>query len=109
MEADDALRFELAHEWCYERADVTALDAVAIVTKPGHQLGERLGDTAVGPSRFIERGRKRKTGNRGDYHMKGIGGIAAMRRGIGQRSDQLDELDEGAGPAMDEHQWGGVR
>ncbi|MCD6059687.1 MAG: hypothetical protein K0Q89_3217 [Thermomicrobiales bacterium] len=109
MDADDVLRVELAHERGLERTDVSALDTIALVTESGHQLGECLGDAAVGPSSLTERGRKPVTRNGRNDDMKGIGRIAAVRRGVGQRSDEVHELDERARPAMDEHQWSGVR
>ena len=40
--------------------------------------------------------------------MEGVGRVAAVGRGIGERADDVEELDERAGPAVGEQQWRGV-
>ena len=40
--------------------------------------------------------------------MERVGGVAAVRGGIGERADDLQELDDRTGPAVGEHQREGV-
>jgi hypothetical protein len=49
------------------------------------------------------------TRQRGTDDMKGIPCIAAMGRGVGQRADDLLELDDRARPAVRHQQWHGIR
>ena len=86
------------------RAEVAALRAVALVAEPAHQLGPGLGDAVEAPARSrgpVRRSRSRAA--RGD-DVEGVGRIAAVGAGIGQRADDVEELDDRAGPAVGEDQ-----
>ena len=50
-----------------------------------------------------------EAGQGGDDQMEGVGGIAAVRGGVGERPDDLQELDDGAGPAVGQQERAGVR
>jgi hypothetical protein len=92
-----------------ERTLVTALNAVPFVPEPPHQFAERPGDAGAIPSRLAQRLGEAVTGKRWNHQMERVGGAAAMFAGRAQGSDDVKELDDRSGPAVDEHQGRGVR
>ena len=83
---------------------VAALRHVVRVAEALHQRRPRRGDADGIPA-----GRRRLAGEavarqRRDHEVEGVRCAAAMRRGIGQRIDDLQLLDDRAGPAVrDDH------
>src|SRR4051794_12651806 len=47
-------------------------------------------------------------GHRGNNHVEGVRCARAMRRGIGKRVDDLQLLDDGAGPSVRNKEWQGI-
>jgi len=97
-------RIEERHLGADSGADVTALESVSRVAEPRHQLHEqlrhRLGVVA-GPFRAI---REPVSGHRGSDHIERVLGPAAVPDRIGERADDLGELDEGSGPPVRDEQ-----
>ena len=83
-----------------QRADVTALRHVAVVSKLGHQLPERRGHDPAGYATAVGRPGETEAGQGGDDEVERVGRIATVRPGIGQRPDDVEELAHRAGPAM---------
>ena len=52
-----------------------------------------------------ERAGEAKAGQRRGDDVEGVGGIAAMACGVGQRADDVRGLDDRAGPAVGDDQW----
>ncbi len=90
------------------RAPVAALRAVAGVAQARHQHLPRVGDAPHIPPAFTCVPGKREPGDAGRDDVKGIRWIAAVRPGVGKRPDNVDELDDGAGPAVGQDQRQGV-
>ena len=69
---------------------------VPFVAEPGHQLGERPGSALLLPARPADRDREAKARDRRDDHVERIGRVAAVSARVGQRTDQVDEVDDRA-------------
>ncbi len=109
VHADDPAGSYPADERADEGAHVPTLHAVALVAEPVHQLGERGGGAAVRPAGLGQRTGESVARQRRDDQMEGVGGVAAVRRRVGERADHVEELHDRARPAVQEQQRGGVR
>ena len=100
MNADQALGIGVAQARGDEAAPVAALRAEARVAQDvGHQLGESVGDLLDAEARLAGLERQRVAGKRrrDDAEV------------LGKQRDQLEELDDRAGPAVRNEQRHGVR
>ena len=104
MHADDMLGVDAAKLGGDDRAGVAALGAVPVVAEAVHQFGPRAGDPAGVPARAGERAGEAEAGQGRRHDVEGVGGIAAMACGVGQRADDVHELDDRAGPAVGDDQ-----
>src|SRR5258708_3998408 len=77
-----------------ERAPVAALRAEALVAEHAHQLGKALGDLLDAKARLAGAERKRVARKRRCDH----------REALGEKRNQLEELDDRSGPAVAEEQ-----
>jgi hypothetical protein len=68
-----------------------------------------VGDAQVVPADVLQGDGEAVTGDRGRDDVEGVGGIAAVGLGIGERADDLEELGDRAGPAVGEDQRERVR
>ena len=83
---------------------IAALRAVTLITQSLHQLrpnGRRALNAPASRGRLVA---EREARQRWAHHMKRVSWVPTVRGRIGQRSDDLEELDNRAGPAMSDHQ-----
>ena len=92
------------------RAPVAALRAVAVVAEARHQLGPRGARCAAtfqpGLRRPVAEAVARQ---RRAHDVERVGRVAAVRDRIGERADDLVELDDRARPAVGDHERQRVR
>jgi hypothetical protein len=81
-------------------APVAALRDETIVTQAFHQNDPGFGDTHGIPTQRRGCRRKAVPGQRGDDEVERVVGGGAVRRRVGQRSDDLELLDDRSGPAV---------
>ena len=62
------------------------------------------GDARGSPAGLARLAAEAEPGQRGDHDVEGVGRVAAVRGGVGQRADQVVELEDRAGPAVHEDQ-----
>ena len=92
----------------HRRAPVAALRDEAFIAEPLHQRDPRGGDPLDRPA--LRRAvRKAVAGERGRDEVEGVARVAAVRGGIGERADHLEELDHRSRPAMGDDQRQRVR
>ena len=85
-------------------APVAALRDILRVAETLHQHRPGLGDARRIPADRRRLAGKAVAGQRGDHEVEGIRRRRAMRLRIGQRADDLELLDDRAGPAVrDDH------
>ena len=108
VHADHSLRRQPADLGPDNGAGIAALHAEALVAQPAHQLDERLADADIVPPGFAGRAGKAEARQRRHHHVERVLRLAAMRHRIGQRPDHVEELDDGARPAVDQQQRGSV-
>ena len=89
-------------------APIAALGEVAAVAEACHELGPCMGNSLHAPAGLGRLAGEAVAGNGGDDEVERIRCIAAVGGGVGQGPDNLQELDDGAGPAMREDQGLGV-
>src|SRR5215468_873087 len=77
---------------------------IPVVAEAVHQFGPGLGDPAGVPAWTGERGGEAEAGQRRSDDVEGVGGVAAVAGGVGQRADNGAELHDGAGPAVGDDQ-----
>ena len=104
VHADDMIRVDAAQLGRDDRAGVAALGPVAVVAEAVHQLGPGLGHPAGVPAWPGERRGEAEAGQRRRDDMEGVGRVAAVASGVGQRADDFDELDDRAWPAVGDDQ-----
>ena len=88
----------------HHRAPAAALRAEALVAEAAHQLDPESRDALgihAGLGRVVG---EAVAGHRRADDVEGVGRIAAVLRGVGERTDDLLELAHRAGPAMRDHQ-----
>ncbi len=79
---------------------VAALRNVVSITQALHQHVPGTTDALGAPAQFARDAGEAVTGDRGDHHVEGVGGLAAVRERVGERSDAIDEFEDRAGPAV---------
>ncbi len=90
-------------------APVTARRAVPRVAQPRHQYRPGPGDPFHAPAGHVRLAAEPVAGQARAHHVERVRRVASVCRGIGQRPDDLPELDHGAGPAMGQDQRQRVR
>ena len=83
-----------------DRAPVAALGDVAVIAETLHQHVPCRGDALRIPARGGWLLRETEAGDRRDHQMEGVFGLAAMGRRIGERPDNVQQLEDRTGPAM---------
>jgi hypothetical protein len=86
------------------RAPVAALGEPAVIAEALHEGDPRVGDAGdvpAGRGRFVG---EPETRHGRDHDVKGVLGVAAVGDRIGQRADQVPELQNRAGPAVAQQQ-----
>jgi hypothetical protein len=79
---------------------VAALGDVAGVAEAGHQLRPRLRDAARVPAELDRLGREAVPGDRREHEVECVLGAPAVRGGVRERADGLEQLDHRARPAV---------
>ena len=92
-----------------EGAEVPALRAVALVAEAAHQRDPGRRRALRAPAPVLQRGREPEPRERRDDQVEGDRGIGAVRPRVGQRADQVGELDDRARPSVGQDQRYGVR
>ena len=82
VHAEHPLRCLAAHQRTDERPVVAALNAIALVTESGHQLGEGFGDPGRRPSALGERRREAVADQRRDDEVIRLRRVQAVGAGI---------------------------
>jgi hypothetical protein len=91
------------------RSPVATLSNVTFVAQAFHQHVPRTADALDTPSGLRGPRRKAVTRQGRDHHVEGVFGPAAERGRIGERADDLDLLEDRAGPAVGDDQRHRVR
>jgi hypothetical protein len=73
-------------------ADVPALGGVAVVAEAAHQLRPGAGDPGEVPAGLPGGAGEPVSGDGRDDQVERVGGVAAVRPGVGQRPDDVQEL-----------------
>jgi hypothetical protein len=83
----------------------------ALVAEPGHQLVPGAGDVRRVPAGLGGAAGEAVAGDRGDDHVEGVAGLAAVGGRVAERADHLQHLDDRSRPAVgeDDRQRVGVR
>ena len=93
-----------AHQIGDQRAPIAALRHELRVAEALHQLGPGACDALGAPAGRGRLAREPVARHRRDHEVEGVRCAPAMRRGIGQRLDDLQLLDDRAGPSVrDDH------
>ena len=90
-------------------APVAALRDVARVAEAPHQDDPGVGDVDRAPAGGRRLARVPVAGHRGDHHVEGVLRGAAVGRRVGERADDVEHLDDRAGPAVRDDQRQRVR
>ena len=110
VDADHVLRVAVAQLAGDERAPVAALRAVALVAQ--HAAHERVPEVRRAPEVDAGHGQRRgeaEARQRGHDHVEGVGGIAAVGRGVAEGADHVAQVPEGPRPAVREDERDRVR
>ena len=89
-------------------APVSALRHEVRVAEPLHELGPYLRDVLGAPTRARWFSRKTVARDRRNDYVERVLGTSTMRRGIGQRTDDFQEFEDRAGPAVRQEKRHGV-
>ncbi len=92
----------------HARAPVAALRAEPLVAKLPHQPHPEGGDGLGVHAALTGVVGEAVAGQRRRDDVEGVGGVAAVARGVRQWPNDLVHLEEGAGPAVGDHQRHGV-
>jgi len=104
VDTDEPIGSLPAHRVGDDGAYVAALGDVAGVAQAGHELGPRLGEAGGVPTELGWRGREAVPGERRQHEVKGVLGATAVRGRVGERADDLEQLDDRARPAVRDDQ-----
>jgi hypothetical protein len=108
VHAEEPVGVGLAEAAGHDRAPVAALRDITVVAELGHQIGDGVGDAVDVEARLGRRPGEAVAGHRGDDDVEGVGRVAAVGGGIGERAEDVEEFDEGAGPAVGQEERGRV-
>ena len=100
MDAEQPLGCLAAHRVRDGGAHVAALGDVARVAEAVHQLRPRAGDAAGLPAELGRLAREAVAGQGRQHQVECVLGAAAVRGRVGQRADDLQQLDDRARPAV---------
>src|SRR6266478_7748164 len=98
----------LGHPACHASAPIAALCNIVAVTQARHQHCPGASDARKTPPRFSELIRKAKSGERRNYNVKGVVGFTAVSHRVHERSDDLQELEDRARPAVSKNDRQGI-
>ena len=101
-QADGRLQAHLVHD---EGAPVPSLGDEAGVPESRHQFRPGSAHSLGPPARRRRLPRESVAGHRRDHHVECVSGAAAMRRRIGESIDELELLDDRAGPSVIDDEW----
>jgi hypothetical protein len=104
VDADQLLGCLAAHGVGNAGADVTALGDVAAIAEPAHQLGPGLGGAAGAPAELGRVAGEAVAGNGRQHQVEGVGGRSAVGGRVGEGADDVEQLDDRAGPAVGDEQ-----
>ncbi len=108
VQADHPVGMAMAEEGSDEGTDVCPLRGKAPIAEPVHQYRPQVGNIGMEHARLGERTGKAETGQGRDDHVESICRIAAVRRRIGERADNLAEIPECPRPAVSHDQGHGA-
>jgi hypothetical protein len=77
---------------------------VALISQPAHELGEAPGDATHVPASVPRRTREPVPRHRRTDHMERVCRVSPMGCRVGERPDNLQELHNGARPAVTENE-----
>ena len=100
MDGEQSRRCLQAHLVDDERTPVAALGDVAGVAEALHQLCPGSAHALGAPAGARRLAREPVARHRRNHHMEGVRCARAVRRGIGQSIDDLQLLDDRAGPSV---------
>ena len=100
MDPDQPLGCLAAHRVGDARTHVAALGHVAGIAEAAHQLGPGLCGPGQVPAELDRLAREAVARQGGQHEVEGVLRIAAVRGGVGERADGVDQLQHGAGPAV---------
>src|SRR5204862_6045459 len=100
VDADQPVGCLAAHHVGDAGADVAALGDVAGVAEAVHELGPGSCSPVQVPADLGRLAREAVAGQGGQHEVEGILGAAAVRGRVGQRADGVDQLHDGAWPAV---------
>ena len=92
------------HHVDHNRAPVAALRHEPLIAQALHELDVRLADAHGIPAGGGRLAGEPVPRHRRDHHVEGIRRARAVRGGIGERADELQLLDDRAGPAVTDDQ-----
>ncbi len=104
MDAKQPGRSQACHRVGDGGALVTALGDVAAIAEAGHQLRPGLRDAGGIPAEVRRLVGEAVAGQRRQHEVEGVLGASAVRRRVGQRADDLEELQDRAWPAVRDDQ-----
>ena len=87
---------------------VTALGDVAVIAEPCHEARPLRSDLFRAPTGSGGFAREAEAGKRRAHHVKGIFRLATVLARVGERLDDLQELDHRSGPAVGHNQREGA-
>ncbi len=108
VESGHTVRHEVGDVRRDDRAPVAALRAEAVEAEIRHELDERRRDPPGVPAALVCRPGEAEPGQGRRDDVERVPAVAAVRRGIGQRADGVEELDDRARPPVHEQQRKGV-
>ncbi len=100
VDADQPLGCLAAHRVGDGGAHVAALGDVAVIAEAAHQLRPRHRDAAGGPAELGRLAREAVARQGREHQMERVLGASAVRGRVGERADDLEQLDDRAGPAV---------
>ena len=100
VDGDQLGRREQGHLFGDERSPIAALRDKPVVAEALHQHGPRFRDARRIPAGFGRLAGKAVARHRRDHDVERVGLGAAVRRGVGERIDDLQQLDDRTGPAV---------
>jgi hypothetical protein len=105
MDADHPFGMGVAEARSDRGAPIAALRGeTSVAERLVHQLGEAVGDLLNAEARLPRFERQAVAGERRRHDGEGVRGIAAKPRRVGEARDQLHELEDRAGPAVQQQQ-----
>ena len=100
VDGDQLGRRDQGHLFGDERSPIAALRDVPVVSEALHQHDPRPRDARRIPAGFGRLAGKAVARHRRDHHVERIRCGSAVRSGIGERVDDLQQLDDRTGPAV---------